>query len=119
MRDIAQQAGVALGAVYYYFDSKDALVMAFYERTQMELAPLAEAALSKTQNLEERLRALLTVKFDYFAPIVPPCLEPFPLTLIRNILCRHLTSQAAPFATTTSACLPALSRDRRPACPMI
>jgi len=68
MRDIAQQAGVALGAVYYYFDSKDALVMAFYERTQMELAPLVEEALSKTQHLEDRLRALLTVKFDYFAP---------------------------------------------------
>ena len=68
MRDIAQQAGVALGAVYYYFDSKDALVMAFYERAQMELTPLVEEALSKTQNLEDRLRAMLRVKFDYFAP---------------------------------------------------
>jgi AcrR family transcriptional regulator len=68
MRDIAQQAGVALGAVYYYFDSKDALVMAFYERAQMEVTPLVEEALSRTQNLEERLRALLRGKFDYFAP---------------------------------------------------
>jgi AcrR family transcriptional regulator len=68
MRDIAKEAGAALGAVYYYFDSKDALVMAFYERAQMELTPLVEDALSKTKDLEDRLRALLRVKLDYFAP---------------------------------------------------
>jgi AcrR family transcriptional regulator len=68
MRDIAKEAGAALGAAYYYFDSKDALVMAFYERAQMELTPLlVEDALSKTKNLEERLRFLLRVKLDYFA----------------------------------------------------
>ena len=32
MRDIAQEAGVALGSAYYYFESKEALVMAFYEQ---------------------------------------------------------------------------------------
>jgi AcrR family transcriptional regulator len=68
MRDIAKEAEVALGAAYYYFDSKDALVTAFYERAQRELTPLAEAALAKTKGLEERLRAVLTVKFEYFAP---------------------------------------------------
>lgn len=68
MRDIARESGVALGAAYYYFDSKDALVMAFYERAQRELDPLLEDALSKTQGLEERLRAVVDVKFNYFAP---------------------------------------------------
>jgi AcrR family transcriptional regulator len=69
MRDIAQESEVALGAAYYYFDSKDALVMGFYERAQQELAPLLEDALSKTQGqgLEERLRAAIDVKFHYFA----------------------------------------------------
>jgi AcrR family transcriptional regulator len=68
MRDIAKEAGVALGAAYYYFDSKDALVTAFYVRASQELSPLAEAALVKAKTLEERLRALLRVKFEYFAP---------------------------------------------------
>jgi AcrR family transcriptional regulator len=68
MRDIARESGVALGAAYYYFDSKDALVMGFYERAQRELDPLLEGALSKTQGLEERLRAAIDVKFHYFAP---------------------------------------------------
>ncbi len=70
MRDIAQESDVALGAAYYYFDSKDALVMGFYERAQQDLAPLLENALSKTQGqgLEERLQAAIDVKFQYFAP---------------------------------------------------
>jgi AcrR family transcriptional regulator len=68
MRDIAKEAGVALGAAYYYFDSKDALVTAFYVRANHELTPLAEAALAKTKTLEDRLRAVMKVKFEYFAP---------------------------------------------------
>ena len=68
MRDIAKEAGVALGGAYYYFDSKDALVTAFYARAHKELAPLAEAALAKTKTLEDRLRAVMNVKFHYFAP---------------------------------------------------
>jgi AcrR family transcriptional regulator len=67
MRDIAQESAVALGAAYYYFDSKDALVMGFYERAQRDLDPLLEDALAKTQGLEERLRAAIDVKFRYFA----------------------------------------------------
>jgi AcrR family transcriptional regulator len=67
MRDIAQESGVALGAAYYYFDSKDALVMGFYERAQRDLDPLLEDALARTQGLEERLRAVIDVKFNYFA----------------------------------------------------
>jgi AcrR family transcriptional regulator len=68
MRDIAKEAGVALGAAYYYFRSKDALVMAFYERTQRELSPRLEEVLAGTQGLEERLRAMLEIKLAYFAP---------------------------------------------------
>ena len=68
MRSIAKEAGMALGAAYYYFDSKDALVMAFYERAQDELSALAEDALPKAKGLHDRLRALLNIKFQYFAP---------------------------------------------------
>lgn len=67
MRDIAKESEVALGAAYYYFDSKDALVMGFYERAQRDLDPLLEDALLKSQGLEERLRAVIEVKFRYFA----------------------------------------------------
>src|SRR5882757_5316544 len=68
MREIATEAGVALGAAYYYFDSKDAIVMAFYERAQEEITPLVEGALSKTTGLKERLVAVIKLKFEYFNP---------------------------------------------------
>lgn len=68
MRDIAKEARVALGSAYYYFDSKDAIVMAFYELAQTELAPLIEDGLANRRDLKERLAAVITAKFDYFEP---------------------------------------------------
>ena len=66
MREIAAAAGVAVGAAYYYFDSKDAIVMAFYQRAQQEMAPSLDAILSEAKTLEARLRGLITYKFKYF-----------------------------------------------------
>ena len=68
MRDIAQDAGVALGAAYYYFPSKDAIVMDFYRRSCEEMQPKIEAALKDVSGLEERLRELIRVKLTHFAP---------------------------------------------------
>jgi len=68
MREIATEAGVALGAAYYYFQSKEALVMAFYERAGEEMAPRIDAGLAEAKGLDNRLRAILDVKFEYFAP---------------------------------------------------
>lgn len=66
MRQIATAADVAVGAAYYYFESKDALVMAFYDRAQREMEPLMEQALAAHKGFARRLRALLDVKFQYF-----------------------------------------------------
>lgn len=68
MREIAARAKVAVGAAYYYFDSKDAIVMAFYERSQSEMGPAIEANLSECKTLEARLRCVIGYKFEYFAP---------------------------------------------------
>ena len=68
MREIALEAGVAVGAAYYYFDSKDALVMAFYERAQGEMHAEIESKLGAAKSLEARLRAIISTKFDYFTP---------------------------------------------------
>jgi AcrR family transcriptional regulator len=67
MRDVANQAGVALGAAYYYFTSKDAIVMGFYERAQEDLAPLLHQSLASAKGLHDRLRAVIQVKLEYFA----------------------------------------------------
>jgi AcrR family transcriptional regulator len=68
MREIAAAAEVATGAAYYYFDSKDAIVLAFYGQAQDEMAPLLEEALATGMDLKTRVGALLDVKLRYFEP---------------------------------------------------
>jgi AcrR family transcriptional regulator len=68
MRDIAEKAGVATGAAYYYYPSKDAIVMDFYRRSCAEMQPKIEAALEHAAGLEARLRELIRVKLTHFAP---------------------------------------------------
>ncbi len=66
MREIASRAGVALGAAYYYFDSKDSIVLAFYDQAQQEMTPQLEQALSSTSDLKTLLDRILRIKLDYF-----------------------------------------------------
>lgn len=68
MRDIAEKARVATGAAYYYYPSKDAIVMDFYQRSCAEMQPKIEAALGQATGLEVRLRELIQVKLAHFAP---------------------------------------------------
>lgn len=68
MRDIAGEAGVATGAAYYYFPSKEAIVMDFYQRSCEEMQPKIEHALTNATGLETRLCELIRVKLDVFEP---------------------------------------------------
>ena len=68
MREIAARAGVATGAAYYYFDSKDAIVLAFYDQARRDMEARLEKALLESRDLRERLRNLIAVKLEYFAP---------------------------------------------------
>src|SRR3979411_388236 len=68
MRDIAVKAGVATGAAYYYYPSKDAIVMDFYRQACAEMQPKIEAALDSAKSIETRLRELIRVKLVHFAP---------------------------------------------------
>lgn len=68
MREIAQKAGVATGAAYYYYPSKDAIVMDFYRRSCAEMQPKIEGALRGVDGLEVRLRELIRVKLAHFEP---------------------------------------------------
>jgi len=64
IRDIAGRAGLSLGATYYYFHSKEALVGAYYDYIQDEHASRARAAFARARTLKERLRAALHTKID-------------------------------------------------------
>jgi AcrR family transcriptional regulator len=68
MRAIAARADVATGAAYYYFPSKDAIVLAFYERSTAEMEPKIASALDGAKGFEQKLREAIRVKLDYFTP---------------------------------------------------
>jgi len=67
MRDIAARAGVATGLAYYYFESKDAIVLAFYQRAKDDLAAVLDGV-QTGGNLAARLQAIVETKFSYFKP---------------------------------------------------
>jgi AcrR family transcriptional regulator len=65
MREIAKSADVALGATYYYFPSKEAIVQAYYDQVQGDhLARVSAQFVEAKLNLEERLRIAFHSKFD-------------------------------------------------------
>ena len=68
MREIATEAGVAIGAAYYYFESKNAIVLAFYDRSRLDMAPRLEEALASSRDLRSRLSSLIQIKLGYFLP---------------------------------------------------
>ncbi len=68
MRAVADAAGVSLGNAYYYFRSKDELLLAFYDRLQEEEIAAAEVALDGVKGLRDRLRALILSKLDVIEP---------------------------------------------------
>jgi len=65
IRDIAGRAGLSLGAAYYYFKSKEAIVGAYYDYVQQEhVARTREAFAVAGGDLRARLRAALHTKID-------------------------------------------------------
>jgi AcrR family transcriptional regulator len=68
MRDIARKADVATGAAYYYFPSKEAIVMAFYWQTHFETDAAVERKLKGIRDLQDRVRTLIELKLDQFRP---------------------------------------------------
>ena len=68
MRDIAAKAGVALGGAYYYFSSKDAIVLAFYGEMQASSNEPVLEALAGHKKLKDRVRCILEKRFELLEP---------------------------------------------------
>jgi AcrR family transcriptional regulator len=63
MRDIAKATDLSLGAAYYYFPSKEALLFAYYDANQADAEARLVAA-GPLPNLRARLGALFHTKLD-------------------------------------------------------
>jgi AcrR family transcriptional regulator len=64
MRDIAHAAGTSLGAAYYYFHSKEALVLAHWDRQMDEHERESRSAFAKTDDPRERIRAVFHARLE-------------------------------------------------------
>jgi|SoiMethySBSTD1v2_1073268.scaffolds.fasta_scaffold00354_41 AcrR family transcriptional regulator len=64
MRDIAKAAGTSLGAAYYYFPSKEAIVLSYYEELVESFEARAREVFERTPDLRERLRGVFHAKLD-------------------------------------------------------
>jgi len=68
MRAIAEEAGVSLGNAYYYFESKEQLIQAFYGRTHVEHVAACTRILESGGTLRDRLLAVMHAKLDTIEP---------------------------------------------------
>jgi len=68
MRDIARRADVATGAAYYYFPSKESIVMAFYWETHVAFDAAYPKRLAQSRDLAARIRTLIELKIQQFQP---------------------------------------------------
>jgi len=68
MRDIAAKAGVALGGAYYYFSSKDAIVLEFYREMQEASTKPIIAALAGHKKLKDRIHSVLDKRLELLTP---------------------------------------------------
>lgn len=68
MRAIAAGAGVSLGSAYYYFASKDELVLELYRESVLEQRAAATKALAGTKGLSDRLKVALHAGVQALSP---------------------------------------------------
>lgn len=79
MRAVARQAGVSLGNAYYYFQSKEHLIQAFYARSHEEHLAACAEPLAAERGFKERLAAVLRARVDTMVPY-----QPFAAVLFRT-----------------------------------
>jgi AcrR family transcriptional regulator len=64
MRDIAAAAGTSLGSAYYYYASKEAMLLAYYEHRNRVHAERVRPLLEQSTDLRARIEAVLRAGFD-------------------------------------------------------
>ncbi|GBF50429.1 transcriptional regulator, TetR family [Leptospira ryugenii] len=67
MRMIASEAGLALGSAYYYFATKEDIVLYFYEISQEYAKTNNEEFCNSTKDLKLRIRNIILSRIDYFS----------------------------------------------------
>ena len=68
MRDIAEDAGMAVGAAYYHFRSKEEIVFGYYTETQDGADEFAKKIAAEERNVKTRIDRIIRFKLEQLAP---------------------------------------------------
>lgn len=86
MRMIASEAGMSLGAAYYYFRTKDELVLHFYAHTGAEARDHNWEIVAASKDFQQRMAALIEFKLAQMAPF----------RALTTVLARHAADWSHP-----------------------
>lgn len=68
LREISAATGMSLGSFYYYFPSKESIILAFYSQNFGVFAAAAQEAISSSNKFENQLEAVLAARIATMAP---------------------------------------------------
>jgi len=69
MRDIAKAARVSLGSAYYYFKSKEEIVLTFYQFSLEKTLEYGDQIFKSNEPIEKKLNQFFEKKFDELKPL--------------------------------------------------
>ena len=62
--DVANEAGVAHGTVYLYFESKDDLLVSLFRESLSEVVKYVKAEIQKEKNAEDKLKRMISLQLE-------------------------------------------------------
>jgi len=68
MRQIARRAGVAVGATYYYFKTKEELVLGYYADSQQAAEARHQESLAQDWDFKRRMTEIVTHRLELLRP---------------------------------------------------
>lgn len=68
LREISAATGMSLGSFYYYFPSKESIILAFYSQNFGVFGSAASAAISSSRKFERQFEAVLEARIATMAP---------------------------------------------------
>lgn len=64
IKDVAQEAGVAHGTIYLYFESKDELLISLFKENLSDLIEYVQSEIQKEQNAKDKLKKMISFQIE-------------------------------------------------------
>lgn len=68
LRDLSKATGMSLGSFYYYFPSKESIILAFYDENFGSFKAAAKTAIAGSRKFEQQFEALLEARIQTMTP---------------------------------------------------